>query len=108
MPFSEKGKDTPRPAGFFDEVLNSLIKPACNAADFGVETARAHGSDMIHHTIIRQLVKADLVVADLTDHNPNVLFELGIRIALDKPILPRPARINRLVKSGLRQGTVYS
>jgi hypothetical protein len=86
MPFSEKGKDA-RPVGFFDEVLNSLIKPACNAADFGVETARSHGSDLIHHTIIRQLIEADLVVADLTDHNPNVLFELGIRIALDRPVL---------------------
>jgi hypothetical protein len=86
MPFSEKGKEV-RPANFFNEVLNSLIKPACNAADFGVETARAHGSDLIHHTIIRKLIEADLVVADLTDHNPNVLFELGIRIALDKPVL---------------------
>lgn len=86
MPFSEKGKEV-RPPGFFDEVLNSLIKPACNAADFGVETARSHGSDLIHHTIIKQLDEADLVIADLTDHNPNVLFELGIRIALDKPVL---------------------
>jgi hypothetical protein len=86
MPFSEKG-ERPRHTGFFDEVLNSLIKPACNAADFGVQTARSHGSDLIHHTIIRQLVEADLVIADLTDHNPNVLFELGIRIALDRPIL---------------------
>ena len=33
-----------------------------------------------------ELVEADLVIADLTDHNPNVLFELGIRIALDKPV----------------------
>lgn len=86
MPFSEKG-DKPRPESFFGEVLKSLIKPACNAADFGVETARSHGSDLIHHTIIRQLDEADLVIADLTDHNPNVLFELGVRIALDKPVL---------------------
>lgn len=86
MPFSEKGSE-PRPLGFFDEVLSSLIKPACNTADFAVQTARSHGSDLIHHTIIRQLIDADLVVADLTDHNPNVLFELGIRIALDKPVL---------------------
>ncbi len=86
MPFSEKGT-APRPNGFFVEVLNSLIKPACNTADFGVQTAHSHGSDLIHHTIIRQLVEADLVIADLTDHNPNVLFELGIRIALDKPVL---------------------
>ncbi len=86
MPFTEKGRE-PRPNGFFDEVLSSLIKPACNSADFAVETAHSLGSDLIHHTIIRQLDEADLVVADLTDHNPNVLFELGIRIALDKPVL---------------------
>ena len=42
---------------------------------------------MIHHTIVSQLVQADLVIADLTDHNPNVLFELGIRIAVNKPVV---------------------
>ena len=29
---------------------------------------------------------ADMVVADLTEHNPNVLFELGVRMANDKPV----------------------
>lgn len=86
MPFSEKGTN-PRPTSFFDEVFTSLLTPACNKADFGVETARKHGSDVIHHTIVKELDEADLVIADLTDHNPNVLFELGIRIALDKPVL---------------------
>ena len=27
-----------------------------------------------------------LVIVDLTEHNPNVLFELGIRIAFNKPV----------------------
>lgn len=85
MPFSEKG-DRPRPEGFFAELLSSLITPAANAAGFAVETARRQGSDVIQSTIINQLLKADLVVADLTDHNPNVLFELGIRIAKDLPV----------------------
>jgi hypothetical protein len=85
MPFSEKGA-MPRPKGFFDEVLKSLITPAGNAAQFAVETARREGSDVIHHTIINQLIEAELVIADLTDHNPSVLFELGIRIALKKPV----------------------
>ena len=85
MPFGEKG-DKPRPTGFFSELLNSLITPAANAAGFAVETARKQGSDVIQSTIINQLLKADLVVADLTDHNPNVLFELGIRIAKDLPV----------------------
>ena len=26
------------------------------------------------------------MIADLSDHNPNVLFELGVRMAHDKPI----------------------
>jgi hypothetical protein len=86
MPFSEKGKQV-RSNGFFDEVLKSLITPAGNAAGFGVITARREDSDIIHHTIINQLLNAELVIADLTDHNPNVLFELGIRLAKDKPVV---------------------
>jgi hypothetical protein len=35
---------------------------------------------------MKNLIEADLVIADLTDHNPNVAFELGVRIALDKPV----------------------
>lgn len=86
MPFTEKGK-LERPKGFFDEVLKSLITPAANDAGFSVQTARREDSDIIHHTIINQLLHADLVIADLTDHNPNVLFELGIRLAKDKPVV---------------------
>jgi hypothetical protein len=85
MPFTEKG-EKPRPDGFFPELLRALITPAANAAGFAVETARKQGSDVIQSTIINQLLQADLVIADLTDHNPNVLFELGIRIAKDLPV----------------------
>ena len=85
MPFVEKG-DKPRPSGFFDEVLKALITPAANEAGFAVETAKQHGSDVIQSTIINQLLTADLVIADLTDHNPNVLFELGIRLAKELPV----------------------
>lgn len=84
MPFSEK---TPvyRP-GFFDEVLRNLIMPAAVDAGFKVETAKREGSDVIQSTIVNDLLNADLVIADLSDHNPNVLFELGLRMAFDKPI----------------------
>jgi hypothetical protein len=85
MPFVEKGH-APRAAGFFQEVLRSLVTPAANAAGFAVETAAQAGSDVIQSTIINQLLSADLVVADLSDHNPNVLFELGIRIAKELPV----------------------
>ncbi len=85
MPFVEKGQK-PRASGFFNEVLTTLITPAANAAGFAVETANKDGSDVIQSTIINQLLTAELVVADLSDHNPNVLFELGIRIAKKLPV----------------------
>jgi len=85
MPFGERGEE-PRPTGFFQEVLNALIVPAGKEAGFTVYTANRTGSDVIQSTIINDLLDADLAIADLTDHNPNVLFELGLRIAQDKPV----------------------
>lgn len=84
MPFSEKNDK--RAEGFFKEVLEGLIIPGGIEAGFTVETANKQGSDVIHSTIINDLIEADLVIADLTDHNPNVLFELGVRMAVDKPV----------------------
>lgn len=85
MPLVEKGPQ-PRPERFFTEVLNTLITPAGNKAGFAVETAEQKGSDIIHSTIIDKLLKVNLAIVDLTDHNPNVLFELGIRLAKQLPV----------------------
>lgn len=86
MPFVERGVPA-RSTGYFKEVLVKLITPAANQAGFAVETAEQDGSDVIQSTIVNQLLKSEsLVIADLTDHNPNVLFELGIRIAKELPV----------------------
>jgi len=84
MPFVERNDK--RAQGFFKEVLDSIIIPAGIEAGFNVETANKQGSDVIQSTIINDLLEADLVIADLTDHNPNVLFELGMRMANDLPV----------------------
>lgn len=86
MPFVEHDEDR-YPTGFFEEVLESLFTPAITRAGLQVRTAQRQGSDLIHSTIIRELLSADLVLADLTEHNPNVLFELGMRIAENKPVV---------------------
>lgn len=84
MPFTEReeGHET----GFFGEVLDEIFKPAGTAAGFKVQTANRMGTDVIQSTIINELLEADLVLADLTEHNPNVLFELGMRMREDKPV----------------------
>jgi hypothetical protein len=85
MPFREK--EDHHPNGFFTEALSSLIVPAASQSGFTVTTANRKGSDVIQSTIINDLLNADLVLADLTEHNPNVLFELGMRMAEDKPVV---------------------
>lgn len=84
MPFDERHPE--HAPGFFKEVLRQIIAPAGRKAGFRVVTARKQGSDVIHATIVNGLLEADLVIADLTEHNPNVLFELGVRMADDKPV----------------------
>jgi len=74
MPFRER--EDRHEIGFFDEVLTNLFTPAAVEAGFKVKTARRLGSDVIQATIVNDLLEADLVLADLTEHNPNVLFEL--------------------------------
>lgn len=84
MPFSEK--TGVYADGYFDEVLKHLITPAAVNAGFNARTAKKAGSEVIQATIVNDLDVADLVIVDLTEHNPNVLFELGMRIAFDKPV----------------------
>ena len=84
MPFTEK--TGMYPDGYFDEVFSSLIIPAASQAGYTAETANRTGSDIIHKTIVSSIYNAELILADLTEHNPNVLFELGLAIALKKKV----------------------
>ena len=42
---------------------------------------------VITHQIIEQVIKAPLIIADLTGHNPNVFYELALRHATKKPYI---------------------
>ena len=84
MPFVER--TDAYETGFFTEVFASLFKPAIEAAGFEAKTAKRQGSDVIQATIVNELLDSQLVLCDLTEHNPNVLFELGVRMASELPI----------------------
>lgn len=90
MPFTERSDDYA--VGFFDEVLEHLFTPAAKNAGFEVRTAMRTGSDIIQSTIVNDLLEADLVLCDMSEHNPNVLFELGLRIREEKPVALVKAR----------------
>jgi tetratricopeptide (TPR) repeat protein len=67
----------------FDKVERLLIAPALKEVDVeGGTTIDIVESGNIRVDMFRRLLTADLVVADLSIHNANVFYELGIRHAL--------------------------
>jgi hypothetical protein len=71
-----------------DIVLKTLLEPA--VSELGLEAVRADHIELpglITKHVIDYLYEAPLVIADLTDANPNVFYELGIRHALGKPAI---------------------
>ncbi|MDC3983130.1 hypothetical protein [Polyangium jinanense] len=71
-----------------DQVLKHVIRPA--VAHCGYKAVRADEIDkpgIITSQVIQHVVNDPLVVADLTERNPNVFYELAIRHALRKPLV---------------------
>ena len=67
----------------FDEVHNQLIAPALAACDIqGGTTEPFLQAGNIRADMFQQLLVADVVIADISAHNANVFYELGIRHAL--------------------------
>lgn len=82
-PFGEKkfGKD--EITVNFDDVEKVLIDPALKDLNIeGRTTAEILESGNIRNDMFQRLLVSDLVIADLTIHNANVFYELGIRHAL--------------------------
>ncbi len=76
------------PHGHFDHVYRNIICPSCEASGFKPFRAdEDKASNLIQLEILRKLLDAPLVICDLSTRNPNVLFELGIRQAFDKPVV---------------------
>jgi hypothetical protein len=71
-----------------DSVLAYIVKPIALSCGYEVLRGDQTGNPTIITTdIINNLIESDLVIADLTDHNPNVYYELGIVHALRKPVI---------------------
>ena len=77
-----------------DQILKHVICPA--AVECGYSATRADQISepgMITSQVIQHVVDDPLVIADLTERNPNVFYELAIRHAIRKPLV-------QLIKKG--------
>ena len=77
-----------------DQVLKHVIFPATAACGYkAVRADQISEPGMITSQVIQHIVEDPLVIADLTDRNPNVFYELAIRHAIRKPLV-------QLIKKG--------
>lgn len=67
-------------------VQDHVFVPAVEAAGFTPVLPVSQGSSLIHADIVRNLMTSDMALVDLSSHNPNVFFELGVRTAANRPI----------------------
>lgn len=75
-------------SGHFRHVYNNIISPACELAGYNaIRADEVKETNLIHLDILKKLIDTPIAVCDLSNRNPNVLFELGIRQAFDKPVV---------------------
>lgn len=68
--------------------VKSIIYDAISSAGYTPNlVSESDDSGLIHRRIIQNLYNNDIVVVDVSAKNPNVMFELGIRLAFDKPTI---------------------
>lgn len=74
--------------GHFLRVYEDIVKPAVEKTEFIARRAdEVKETNFIHLDILKKLIDAPIAICDLSSRNPNVLFELGIRQAFDKPVV---------------------
>lgn len=71
-----------------DKLFKYIISPVCENCGFeAVRVDQINDSDSITQTIIDKLLSSELVIADISGHNPNVFYEMGYRKCTDRPII---------------------
>lgn len=85
MPFSDQGD---YPKGHFQKVYEQIFTPAINKAGYIPYRVDENTiSDSIIDKIFEGVQNCEMALCDLSNRNPNVLYELGLRQAYNKPVV---------------------
>jgi hypothetical protein len=82
MPFGDR-KDAEGKVTEFDTVYEYIIEKAVDAAGLkSIRCDKIEASGSLHEMMISNIFDAKVAVVDITNLNPNVFYELGVRHAL--------------------------
>lgn len=84
-PIGEVASDTRKRS---DQMLKHVYGPVLDSHSYqAVRADKILKSGLITSQVINLIVDSELVIADLTDSNPNVYYELALRHATGKPFI---------------------
>ncbi len=84
-PISQEGSEVRKRA---DQVFKYIISPVCEETGFEpIRVDQVNQADSITETIIDYLINSELVIADITGHNPNAFYEMGYRASTRRPMI---------------------
>jgi hypothetical protein len=71
-----------------NDLFDCILKPVVERNGYNIERAdKIEESGIITHQIMERIVNADLIIAVLTDYNPNVFYELALCHVARKPFI---------------------
>ncbi len=84
MPISEHPD---YPANHWNDVLNVLNEAISETSFKPNLVSNDEAIGLIHERIVTNIYNNQMIVCDVSSKNPNVMFELGLRLAFDKPVI---------------------
>lgn len=81
------GGDTDPIRRHIEGIIDAAIEPALGGKYEIVVAHRISTPGTITKQIIKEIYQDELVIANLTDRNPNVMYELAFRHSLGKPVI---------------------
>lgn len=93
------------------EVKNIYVETASSISTYDFETFIVSESEdvgIIQKRIVQNIYNSDIVICDVSGKNPNVMFELGMRLAFDKPtIIVKDNQTNYIFDTGVIEHLEY-
>lgn len=79
------GADDSKERAQSDSLLKYILEPVLKEFDFEIIRAdKINSPNIITDDILKNLNESELVICDISSHNPNVFYELGYRHAINK------------------------
>ncbi len=90
-----------------DGIIDQAIEPALGEK-YDIEVAhRKYEIGSINDRVIRSVLDSDLVIANLTNTNPNVMYELAVRYSFGKPAIVIAEKGTKLPFDVIDENTIF-